>query len=37
MPAPKVIMATQRAQNAETAKLAQQQQAAEKQIGAVSY
>ena len=30
------IMAAQRAQNAETAKLAQQQQAAEKQIGAVS-
>ena len=30
------IMATQKEQNAETAKLAQQQQAAEKQIGAVS-
>jgi type II secretory pathway pseudopilin PulG len=30
------IMAAQRAQNAETAKLAQQQQASEKQIGAVS-
>jgi len=31
-----VILAAQRAQNAETARLAQQQQAAEKQIGAVS-
>jgi DNA repair exonuclease SbcCD ATPase subunit len=31
-----VILAAQKAQNAETAKLAQQQQAAEKQIGAVS-
>jgi len=31
-----VIMAAQRAQNAETARLSQQQQAAEKQIGAVS-
>ena len=35
-PAPTVILAAQKAQNAETAKLAQQQQAAEKQIGAVS-
>ena len=31
-----VLLAAQKAQNAETAKLAQQQQAAEKQIGAVS-
>ena len=31
-----VIIAAQKAQNAETARLAQQQQSAEKQIGAVS-